>query len=101
MAIRRQIDFDIDKYVRNSKKLDLSFLDWDVIPEHELSDGDVMSMHYMMDIETHTVIYLRDLLATRAANLCYAHHSSRHKRQRQRASLCLGHSGQWLFRAVG
>ena len=25
-------------------------------------------MHYMMDIETHTVIYLRDLLATRAAN---------------------------------
>src|SRR5213078_4099406 len=32
------------------------------------SDGDVMSMHYMMDIETHTVIYLRDLLGTRAAN---------------------------------
>ena len=27
-----------------------------------------MCMHYMMDIETHTVIYLRDLLATRAAN---------------------------------
>ena len=26
-----------------------------------------MCMHYMMDIETHTVIYLRDLLATRAA----------------------------------
>ena len=25
-------------------------------------------MQYMMDIETHTVIYLRDLLATRAAN---------------------------------
>ena len=68
MANRRLIDFDIDKYVRNSKKLDLSFLDWDAIPEHELSDGDVMSMHYMMDIETHTVIYLRDLLATRAAN---------------------------------
>jgi hypothetical protein len=27
----------------------------------------VMCLHYMMDIETHTVIYLRDLLATRAA----------------------------------
>src|SRR4051812_807851 len=27
-----------------------------------------MCMHYMMDIETHTVIYLRDLLATRASN---------------------------------
>jgi len=68
MAARRLIEFDIDKYVRNSKKLDLSFLDWDAIPDYELSDGDVMSMHYMMDIETHTVIYLRDLLATRAAN---------------------------------
>src|SRR6059058_5115065 len=67
MAIRRQIDFDIDKYLRASKKLDLSHLDWDAIPDHPLSDGDVMSMHYMMDIETHTVIYLRDLLATRAA----------------------------------
>jgi len=48
--------------------VDLSDLDWGDIPRHHLSDGDVMSMHYMMDIETHTVIYLRDLLATRAAN---------------------------------
>jgi rubrerythrin len=62
------IDFDLDRYLRASKKLDLSQLDWDDIPNHPLSDGDVMSMHYMMDIETHTVIYLRDLLATRAAH---------------------------------
>ena len=27
-----------------------------------------MCMHYMMDIESHTVIFLRDLLATRAAD---------------------------------
>jgi rubrerythrin len=62
------IDFDIDRYMRASKRLDLSEVDWDDIPNHELSDGDIMCMHYMMDIETHTVIYLRDLLATRAAN---------------------------------
>src|SRR5437588_7911749 len=69
MATRKHvIDFDLDRYLRASKKLDLSHLDWDDIPNHPLSDGDVMSMHYMMDIETHTVIYLRDLLATRAAN---------------------------------
>ncbi|MCA1845408.1 MAG: ferritin-like domain-containing protein [Actinobacteria bacterium] len=37
------------------------------MPDHPLSDGDVMCLHYMMDIETHTVIYLRDLLATRVA----------------------------------
>src|SRR5918911_3149671 len=68
MAAKRLIDFDLDRYLRASKKLDLSQLDWDDIPNHPLSDGDVMSIHYMMDIETHTVIYLRDLLATRAAS---------------------------------
>jgi hypothetical protein len=61
------VEFDLDRYLRNSKKVDLSDIDWDDIPNHELSDGDVMCMHYMMDIEAHTVIYLRDLLATRAA----------------------------------
>ena len=67
MSQKHVIDFDLDRYLRASKKLDLSQLDWDDIPNHPLSDGDVMCMHYMMDIETHTVIYLRDLLATRAA----------------------------------
>lgn len=65
---KRVIEFDIDRYLRASKKLDLSALDWADIPKHPLADGDVMCLHYMMDIESHTVIYLRDLLATRAAN---------------------------------
>ena len=68
MSQTTTIDFDIDRYLRASKRVDLSELDWDDIPNHPLSDGDIMCMHYMMDIETHTVIYLRDLLATRAAN---------------------------------
>ncbi|HEX2397348.1 MAG TPA: ferritin-like domain-containing protein [Solirubrobacteraceae bacterium] len=63
----RTIDFDIDRYLRNSRKVDLSGVEWEAIPDHPLADGDVMCLHYMMDIETHTVIYLRDLLATRAA----------------------------------
>jgi rubrerythrin len=61
------VDFDLDRYLRNSKKVDLSEIEWDDISNHPLTDGDVMCLHYMMDIETHTVIYLRDLLATRAA----------------------------------
>jgi rubrerythrin len=67
MSAKPVVDFDLDRYLRNSRKVDLSELDWDEIPDHELSDGDMMCMHYMMDIETHTVIYMRDLLATRAA----------------------------------
>jgi hypothetical protein len=68
MGSAQPIEFDIDRYLRNSRRLDLSGIDWDEIPNHALPDEAVMSMHYMMDIETHTVIYLRDLLATRAAN---------------------------------
>jgi hypothetical protein len=68
MGQTQAIEFDLDRYLRASKKLDLSALEWEDIPNHRLADGEVMSMHYMMDIETHTVIYLRDLLATRAAN---------------------------------
>ncbi len=67
MSDKPVIDFDIDRYMRNSRKVDLSDIDWEDIPNHSLSDGDVMCMHYMMDIESHTVIYMRDLLATRAA----------------------------------
>src|SRR5436190_4187460 len=61
------VEFDLDRYLRNSKKVDLSGISWDEVRKHPLTDGDVMCIHYMMDIETHTVIYLRDLLATRVA----------------------------------
>jgi rubrerythrin len=67
MSAKAVVDFDLDRYLRNSKKVDLSEIDWEEISKHELSDGEVMCLHYMMDIEAHTVIYLRDLLATRAA----------------------------------
>ena len=66
MATKTVIDFDLDRYLRASK-LDLSG-STGMRSAPRASDGDVMCMHYMMDIETHTVIYLRDLLGTRAAN---------------------------------
>ena len=37
MARKLVIEFDIDRYLRNSKRLDLSGLDWDEIPNHPLS----------------------------------------------------------------
>lgn len=59
--------FDLDKYLRASKKVDLSGVAWDRIKEHPLSPQEARTLAYMMDIESHTAIYLRDLLATRAA----------------------------------
>ena len=60
-------DFDLDRYLRASKKVDLAGLPWGRITETPLLIGEARTLAYMMDIETHTVIFLRDLLATRAA----------------------------------
>src|SRR2546421_955334 len=65
MAMRR---FGLDRYLRASKKLDLSGIDFDRVPEHPLSAAEIRCLTYMMDIEAHTVIYLRDLLSTKVAN---------------------------------
>jgi rubrerythrin len=59
--------FDLDRYIRASKKVDLDGVRWDEIAEHPLTDGEARCLAYMMDIESHTVIFLRDLLATRAS----------------------------------
>ena len=60
-------EFDLDRYLRASKKVDLSGVRWDRVREHPVSPTEARCLAYMMDIETHTVIYLRDILATRAA----------------------------------
>ena len=61
-------DFDLDRYLRASKKVDLAGVQWHRVREHPVTPAEARCLAYMMDIETHTVIFLRDLLATRAAN---------------------------------
>lgn len=61
-------EVDLGKYLRASKKLDLEGIDFDAVQAHPLSREEIRCLTYMMDIETHTVIYLRDLLTTPAAN---------------------------------
>jgi rubrerythrin len=60
-------EFDLDKYLRASKRVDLSGVRWSEIKQHPVSAAEARTLAYMMDIESHTVIFLRDLLATRAA----------------------------------
>ncbi|MGH3142445.1 MAG: hypothetical protein ACRDO9_04860, partial [Gaiellales bacterium] len=60
--------FDLDRYLRASKRVDLSGVAWDRVGGHPLSEAEARCLAYMMDIETHTSIYLRDLLATPAAD---------------------------------
>jgi hypothetical protein len=60
-------EFDLDKYLRASKRVDLSTVEWHRIGDHPVTTDEARCLTYMMDIETHTVVFLRDLLATRAS----------------------------------
>jgi hypothetical protein len=60
-------DFDLDKYLRASNRVDLSAVEWDRVGQHPVALDEARCLTYMMDIETHTVVFLRDLLATRAS----------------------------------
>ena len=59
-------DFDLDRYLRASGRVDLSDVRWDRVADYELTPQEARCLAYMMDIESNTVVYLRDLLATRA-----------------------------------
>ena len=65
MATVASVDgFDLDRYLRASKRVDLSGVDWGLIHHTPLPAAHARCLTYMMDIETHTAIFLRDLLAT-------------------------------------
>ena len=57
---------DIDRWVARSRALDLASVPWDEVPCHALPAEAIRALEYMQDIESHTIVYLRTLLATRA-----------------------------------
>lgn len=59
-------DFDLEVYLRDSKALDVSDLAWHTATDYPLTASERRCLTYMMDIESHTIVYLRDLLNTRA-----------------------------------
>ena len=60
------LTFDLDAHVARSGALDLSAIDWNDVARHPLPVEAMRTLRYMQDIESHTIIYLRTLLATRA-----------------------------------
>lgn len=61
------IDFDLDKFIRTSDRVDLSEVEWARASDPPLTPAEIRCLRYMMDIETNTVIFLRDVLATQTA----------------------------------
>ena len=61
---REQLQFDVERYVRLSKKVDISGLDLSQAARYPISDEEVRALTYMTDIESHTIVYLRAILNT-------------------------------------
>src|SRR5688572_25251462 len=58
--------FDIDACVARSGALDLDAIAWADVGKYPVSPAVVRTLTCMQDIESHTIIYLRSLLTTRA-----------------------------------
>jgi hypothetical protein len=56
----------IDTWTPRSRALDLDGIPWDEVRRIPLAADTVRALRYMQDIESHTIIYVRQLLATRA-----------------------------------
>jgi rubrerythrin len=61
------IDFDLDRFIRTSDRVDLSGVEWHRACDPPPTEAEIRVLRYMMDIETNTVIFLRDVLATQTA----------------------------------
>jgi hypothetical protein len=78
--------FDLDAWVARSGALDLEAIRWGDVSRHPVSPAMIRTLTYMQDIEFHTIIYLRSLLATRAIDdpqvatflACWVHEETFH-----------------------
>lgn len=59
--------FELDRFLNASRRLDLDGIDFEAVDAYPLAVAETRVLTYMMDIESHTIVYLRDLLATPAA----------------------------------
>src|SRR5215469_9840312 len=56
--------FDIEKYLTHSKKVDVTDLDFSAARNYPLSENEKRCLTYMMDIESHTIVFLKGILST-------------------------------------
>lgn len=56
--------FELDAYKQEAAAVNVDDIDFDDFRRQPLSPAALRCLHYMADVETHTVCYLRDLLVT-------------------------------------
>jgi rubrerythrin len=59
--------FDLERFLRLSRAVDLSDIDWEEAARVGITDDEHAIVRYMADTEINTIIYMRDLLAGHTA----------------------------------
>lgn len=59
---------DLSALVSRSSVFDPGAVDWHAVADHPLPADALRTLRYMQDVESHTIIYLRDLLSTHAVD---------------------------------
>lgn len=57
----------LHRHIENSSALNLDDIDWDDVKNHPLRPDEIFILTYFMDVESNTIIYLKELLSTPAA----------------------------------
>jgi hypothetical protein len=57
-------EFNLESYLEHSKKVDVGDMDFSDAAHYPLSPDEVRCLTYMMDIEAHTIVYLKGILST-------------------------------------
>ena len=91
--------FDLDAYLARTGALDVRGIDWADVPKYPVSAATIRTLRYMQDIESHTIVYLRSLLATRAIDdpdvacflACWVYEESFHGLALERFLAAAGH----------
>ena len=91
--------FDIDRFVDLSKAVETSDLDWDYIKRVGITPDEARILRYMADVESHTIIYLRDILSGHTASdpeitqflACWVYEETHHGRALDRFLAACGY----------
>src|SRR6185503_9713474 len=90
--------FNLDKFLEKSQALDLNGINWSMARSQPVSEAEIRCLTYMIDVESYTIAYLRDLLNTTAIRdqeiadflPCWAYEESFHGRALERFLLEAG-----------
>lgn len=58
------MNMDIERYLNNSRKVDLTGVDYASARRFPVTRHEFGCQVYVMDVESHTIVYLRELLNT-------------------------------------